>query len=289
MDKKKFCNNRITQSITDQSDLSVKLFLKDIRKFPELTADEEAELVRKMKKGDKNARKKLIECNLRFVVSIAKKYQYKGLSLTDLIQEGCIGLMTALDTFDDTKGFRFISYAVWRIKHDIICALCLQSRTIRPSIAMINILNKINNATKELEQKKFEQVQIGDIAHTLDMNEEELIKALNATARAIYVEDDNGDKNKKTLIETLPDKTIKPVSYDIEQQELIHVLHEAIEHLPNLKRKVIRMYFGFDGRRKSISTIARELKMSTPFIHFVYNDAIRNLRGMSTLRETYMS
>ena len=211
---------KITKQFTNRESQSLDKYLQEIGKVDLITSDEEIELATRIKKGDKAALDKLTKANLRFVVSVAKQYQNKGLPLTDLINEGNIGLIKAAQKFDETRGFKFISYAVWWIKQSIMQAIADQSRMVRIPLNRIGALNKIGKAASALEQELERKPSVEEIANELEMDIEEVDYALKISGRHISVDAPikQGEENKNSLLDIMPNDKQPTPEYNFNER-----------------------------------------------------------------------
>lgn len=270
---------KIGISFTNRDDLSIRLYFKDINKFKPLTPEEETELFIRIEKGDREAFVKIIKHNLRFVITVAKQYQGQGLPLVDLINEGNIGLCTAVSKFDYTRGFKFISYAVWWIRQSIIQAIYNTGRTIRFPIPTVSKLNKLIKVSSTLESKLEREATIEELAKETDFTEEkveDLIKYNNTCSSMDMVIDED---NNSTIGDLIPSyvKSDDDLIIDSDKKEL----NEIISNLPNRNADIIRMFFGIGMQALSLEEIGVRFGMS--------EERIRQLReeGLEILRSNY--
>lgn len=270
---------KIGISFTNRDDLSIRLYFKDINKFKPLTPEEETELFIKIENGDREAFVKIIKHNLRFVITVAKQYQGQGLPLVDLINEGNIGLCTAVSKFDYTRGFKFISYAVWWIRQSIIQAIYNTGRTIRFPIPTVSKLNKLIKVSSTLESKLEREATIEELAKETDFTEEkveDLIKYNNTCSSMDIVIDED---NNSTIGDLIPSyvKSDDDLIIDSDKEEL----NKIISNLPNRNADIIRMFFGIGMQALSLEEIGLRFGMS--------EERIRQLReeGLEILRSNY--
>lgn len=265
----------------DVSSLSV--YLREINKIPLLTRDEEVELARRAKKGDKEAKDKLIQANLRFVVNVAKKYQNQGLTLSDLISEGNLGLITAVDKFDVDKGYHFISYAVWWIKQSILKAICEKSRMIRLPLNRANELLQIEKVKREIGSNKDGEADIEEIADFLDMDKSRINDLINASKEFVSLETPlSSDKDANTISDLMEDTK----GADPEEVLINKTLQESIEDvlstLTEKESSVIRYRFGLNGERPhSLKEIGDKYNLTKERIRQIEKKAISRLRHPS--------
>lgn len=270
---------KIGISFTNRDDLSIRLYFKDINKFKPLTPEEETELFIRIENGDREAFVKIIKHNLRFVITVAKQYQGQGLPLVDLINEGNIGLCTAVSKFDYTRGFKFISYAVWWIRQSIIQAIYNTGRTIRFPIPTVSKLNKLIKVSSTLESKLEREATIEELAKETDFTEEkveDLIKYNNTCSSMDVVIDED---NNSTIGDLIPSyvKSDDDLIIDSDKEEL----NKIISNLPNRNADIIRMFFGIGMQALSLEEIGVRFGMS--------EERIRQLReeGLEILRSNY--
>lgn len=270
---------KVGVSFTNRDDLSIRLYFKDINKFKPLTPEEETELFIKIENGDREAFVKIIKHNLRFVITVAKQYQGQGLPLVDLINEGNIGLCTAVSKFDYTRGFKFISYAVWWIRQSIIQAIYNTGRTIRFPIPTVSKLNKLIKVSSTLESKLEREATIEELAKETDFTEEkveDLIKYNNTCSSMDIVIDED---NNSTIGDLIPSyvKSDDDLMINSDKEEL----NKIISNLPNRNADIIRMFFGIGMQALSLEEIGVRFGMS--------EERIRQLReeGLEILRSNY--
>ena len=270
---------KVGVSFTNRDDLSIRLYFKDINKFKPLTPEEETELFIRIENGDRDAFVKIIKHNLRFVITVAKQYQGQGLPLVDLINEGNIGLCTAVSKFDYTRGFKFISYAVWWIRQSIIQAIYNTGRTIRFPIPTVSKLNKLIKVSSTLESKLEREATIEELAKETDFTEEkveDLIKYNNTCSSMDIVIDED---NNSTIGDLIPSyvKSDDDLIINSDKEEL----NKIISNLPNRNADIIRMFFGIGMQALSLEEIGVRFGMS--------EERIRQLReeGLEILRSNY--
>src|SRR5574344_2788538 len=206
---------KITQSITNRASAALDKYLVEIGRQDLISTDDEVELAQRIHKGDKRALDKLVQANLRFVVSVAKQYQNQGLSLNDLINEGNLGLIKAARKFDETRGFKFISYAVWWIRQSILQAISEQSRIVRMPLNQVGSMNKINKMLSKFEQENERRPSIEEIAEFIDLPEEKVDDAMKVNSRHVSVDAPFSDSDNNSLIDVLEDKDAPTVDSDL--------------------------------------------------------------------------
>ena len=282
---------KITEQVTNKESQSMNKYLSDVSKIKMITVEEEVSLARKIHNGDLEARDCLINANLRFVISVAKQYQNLGISLEDLINEGNLGLIEAAQRFDETKGFKFISYAVWWIRQSIIYALAKQARIVRLPLNRMNLINKIKNIIAELEQKYEREPSILDISQTLEESLINVTIAIKNAGRYIsldapLVQDEEDNMYDVLLNEdaSTPDKELLMDSFRKEIERVLNTL--------TLKEaNIIRLFFGLNGNLAlSLREISEELNLSRERVRQIKDCAIKRLRHTSRCRilKTYL-
>lgn len=270
---------KITKSITNRENASLDKYLQDIGKEGMITADEEVELAQKIRTGDQQALEKLVNANLRFVVSVAKQYQNQGLSLPDLINEGNLGLIKAAKRFDETRGFKFISYAVWWIRQSILQALAEQSRIIRLPLNQVGSLNKIKKASSKLEQQ-FERLPSADeIAEQLDLPEHKIENALKISTRYISMDAPlKADEDQVFLDQYIPDD-VEDTDEPLMRESLGREIQRSLASLSEKERDVINMYYGIGmSHGYTLEEIGAKFDLTRERVRQIKEKAIRRLK-----------
>lgn len=273
---------KITRQLTNRENKSLDQYFLEIGKINLLTADEEVDLAIKIKNGDMDAQNKLVKANLRFVVSVAKMYQHQGLSLGDLINEGNIGLVKAAQRFDETRGFKFISYAVWWIRQGIMSAIADQARVVRLPLNRVGNLTKLGKAYRELEQEYERKPTTEELAKILEISSDEVAYILQIFSRQVSVDAPlkSGDENKTTLMDVLynadqsmPDKELMNDSLKNEVADILSVLEER-------ESEVIRLSFGIGTNQKAtLEEIGEKFNLTRERIRQIKENALRKLRS----------
>lgn len=269
---------KIIKQITNRDNISLDKYFNEISKEPRLTAEEEVELAIRSRNGDESATERLIKSNLRFVVSVAKQYQNQGLSLNDLINEGNLGLIKAVKRFDETKGFKFISYAVWWIRQAILQALADNSRIIRLPLNKVGTLSKISKTYSNLEQEYEREPTPEEIAQVLDLTVEEIketyrINQKNISLDAPLLNDDN------TYAETIENIDSPSPDEELIKESLHREIERAIEILTLREQEIIKLYFGIDcAQPHTLEEIGAKFNLTRERVRQIKEKALRRLR-----------
>ncbi|PLX13734.1 MAG: RNA polymerase subunit sigma, partial [Marinilabiliales bacterium] len=250
---------KITKQVTNRDTLSLDKYLHDIGKEELITADEEVELARQIKQGNSQALDKLIKANLRFVVSVSKQYQNQGLSLPDLINEGNVGLIKAAQRFDETRGFKFISYAVWWIRQSILQALAEQARIVRLPLNKIGSLNKINKTLARLEQEFERNPSAEEIAAVLEITPQEVKESIKTAGRHVSMDAPLNNDDEGSLYEVLSSKDSTPPDRDLLNDSLKKEIERALGTLTPREGDIIKLYFGLNNYNASQNTFYSNL------------------------------
>lgn len=274
---------KITQSITNRESPSLEKYLQDIGKEQMVTPQEEVELARRIKAGDQAALDKLTRANLRFVVSVSKQYQNQGLSLPDLINEGNLGLIKAAQRFDETKGFKFISYAVWWIRQSILQAIAEQSRMVRLPLNQIGAMNKVRKALAKLEQKYGRDPSPEEIAEVVDVSFGQVKEVLKASNKPISMDApfDNNDENN-TLLDVMVNTDAPNTDAALMDESLTADIDRSLNQLSKREAEVIRMFFGIGIKHSmSLDEIASELGLTRERVRQIKETGLRRLKHNS--------
>ena len=274
---------KITKSITNRESQSLEKYLQEIGKVDLLTPEEEVDLAKRIKEGDQEALERLTKANLRFVVSVAKQYQNQGLSLSDLINEGNLGLIKAAQRFDETRGFKFISYAVWWIRQSILQALAEQSRIVRLPLNKVGSLNKINRAFSELEQEFEREPSAHELAELLEIPTEEVETTLGVAARHVSMDAPFVDGEDNSLLDVLENKatpgTDKALEYGF---SLRTEIERSLGTLTERQCDVIKLYFGIGVEHPmSLEDIGERFGLTRERVRQIKDKAINKLRSSS--------
>jgi RNA polymerase primary sigma factor len=270
---------KIIKQVTNREALSVDKYLHEISKEDLLTAEQEVELARKIKKGDEQALEKLIRSNLRFVVSVAKQYQNQGLSLPDLINEGNLGLIKAARRFDETRGFKFISYAVWWIRQSILQALAEQARIVRLPLNKIGSINKINRALAELEQKHEREPSIQEIAKTLELAPEEIKEALRNSNKPLSMDAPLNEEEQDDMYDLIESNENPPPDESLMNESLYREIERALSSLTEREAKIIRLYYGLGNKHPfTLEEIGEKINLTRERVRQIKEKAIKRLK-----------
>ena len=281
---------KITKSITNRESASLDKYLQEIGKEELISVEEEVELAQRIKKGDKEALEKLTKANLRFVVSVAKQYQNQGLSLPDLINEGNLGLIKAAEKFDETRGFKFISYAVWWIRQSILQALAEQSRIVRLPLNQVGSLNKINKAFARFEQEHERTPSADELATELELPKEKVTDTLRVAGRHISVDAPFADGEDNSLLDVLVNTDSPNADRGLINESLTTEVERALEILTERERDIIRYFFGIGCSEMTLEEIGEKFDLTRERVRQIKEKAIRKLRqsSRSKLLKSYL-
>lgn len=270
------------RSFDNRANQSLEKYLQEIGEVPLLTAEEEIELARRIKQGDHQALEKLIRANLLFVVSVAKKYQHRGLSFGDLINEGNLGLMIAAKRFDETRGFKFISYAVWWIRQGILQALANHSRIVRLPLNRVGALHKIGKAYSTLEQAVEREPTANEIAQQVDMTDSEVSDALKIAGRHLSVDAPFSRGENNSLLDVIENSHQSPPDSELINESLRIEIEEVLTTLTKREAEIIRMYYGLGYEHPlTLEEIGERFNLTRERIRQIKEKALRRLRHTS--------
>jgi len=274
---------KITKSITNRESQSLDKYLQDIGKEELITADEEVELARRIKKGDQQALEKLTRANLRFVVSVAKQYQNQGLTLPDLINEGNLGLIKAAQKFDETRGFKFISYAVWWIRQSILSALAEQARIVRLPLNQVGSLNKINKAFSRLEQEFERPPSPEELAEALEVPEDKIKESLKVSGRHVSMDAPlSTNEDGGTLMDVMANTDSPKADSYLMAESLQKEIERSLSTLTDKEREIIRLFFGIGmNHGLTLEEIGAKFNLTRERVRQIKEKAIRRLRHTS--------
>jgi RNA polymerase primary sigma factor len=281
---------KITKSITNRESASLDKYLQEIGKEELITVEEEVELAQRIKKGDQAALEKLTRANLRFVVSVAKQYQNQGLSLPDLINEGNLGLIKAAEKFDETRGFKFISYAVWWIRQSILQALAEQSRIVRLPLNQVGSLNKINKAFSKFEQENERKPSPEELADSLELPADKVADTLRVSGRHISVDAPFVEGEDNSLLDVLINNDSPNADRSLMMESLAREIERALATLTERESDIIRMFFGIGCQEMTLEEIGERFGLTRERVRQIKEKAIRRLRhtSRSKLLKTYL-
>jgi RNA polymerase primary sigma factor len=273
---------KISKQITNRESQSLDKYLQEIGKVDLLTPDEEVELAKRIKEGDQIALEKLTKANLRFVVSVAKQYQNQGLSLGDLINEGNLGLIKAAQRFDETRGFKFISYAVWWIRQSILQALAEQSRIVRLPLNRVGSLNKISKTFSELEQKYEREPSPEELAEVLDVTTAEVVDTMKISGRHVSMDAPFVQGEENSLLDVLENDSEETPDSGLMNDSLRREVQRALSTLTQREADVITLYFGLNGEHSmTLEEIGEKFNLTRERVRQIKEKAIRRLRHTS--------
>lgn len=270
---------KITVAITSRGSEALERYLQDISKEEMVSTDEEVELAKRIRQGDKDALERLVKANLRFVVSVAKQYQGQGLELTDLINEGNVGLINAAMKFDETRGFKFISYAVWWVRQSILQALADKSRLVRLPLNQIGYVSKVNHFYHDFMQKNNRAPSLDEVADALVMEKSKVNAALLTSGKHISMNAPLIDDEDSCLLDLLTNDDKGNADSSLISDSLKEEVHHALDLLPERESQVIRMYFGINTPELSLEEIGEKLNLSRERVRQIKEKALTLLRN----------
>ncbi len=278
---------KITKQVTNRETASLDKYLQEIGRVDLITADEEVELAKRIQAGDKVALERLTKANLRFVVSVAKQYQNQGLSLPDLINEGNVGLIKAAKRFDEKRGFKFISYAVWWIRQSILQALAEQARIVRLPLNKIGTINKINRAFSELEQQLERPPSADELAEFLDVSVADVRNSVQNTGRHVSMDAPlvEGDDSSSSMYDVLPNDALPTPEKNLMVDSLRREIERSLSTLTLREGDVVRLYFGLSGvQPMTLEEIGERFDLTRERVRQIKEKAIRRLKHTSRSR-----
>lgn len=269
---------KITKSITNRESASLDKYLQEIGREDLITVEEEVELAQAIKKGDRQALEKLTKANLRFVVSVAKQYQNQGLSLPDLINEGNLGLIKAAEKFDETRGFKFISYAVWWIRQSILQALAEQSHIVRLPLNQVGSINKISKAFQKFEQENERKPSAEELAQELDIPVEKVINSLKVSGRHISMDAPFVEGEDNSLLDVLVNDDAPVADQALIDESLQKEIERALSTLTERESEIIKMFYGLGMQEMTLEEIGDKFQLTRERVRQIKEKAIRRLR-----------
>ena len=281
---------KITKSITNRESASLDKYLQEIGREDLITVEEEVELAQAIKKGDRQALEKLTRANLRFVVSVAKQYQNQGLILPDLINEGNLGLIKAAEKFDETRGFKFISYAVWWIRQSILQALAEQSRIVRLPLNQVGSLNKISKAFQKFEQENERRPSAEELAIELDISVDKVVDSLRVSGRHISMDAPFVEGEDNSLLDVLVNDDAPIADRTLINESLQKEIDRALATLTDRESDIIKMFFGLGCQEMTLEEIGDKFQLTRERVRQIKEKAIRRLRqdSRSKLLKSYL-
>ena len=272
---------KISKSITNRESASLDKYLQEIGREELITVEQEVELAQRIREGDERALEKLTRANLRFVVSVAKQYQNQGLSLPDLINEGNLGLIKAAQKFDETRGFKFISYAVWWIRQSILQALAEQSRIVRLPLNQVGSLNKINKALGKFEQENERQPSNEELAEMIDIPKDKIADTLRVSGRHVSVDAPFVDGEDNSLLDILPNDDSPMADRGLNNESLSTEIERVLQILAPREREIIKSFFGIGCQEMTLEEIGERFGLTRERVRQIKEKAIRKLKNNS--------
>ena len=281
---------KITKSITNRESASLEKYLQEIGHEDLINTDEEVELARRIKMGDRKALDKLVKANLRFVVSVAKQYQNQGISLSDLINEGNVGLIKAAEKFDETRGFKFISYAVWWIRQSILQAIAEQGRIVRLPLNQIGWVNRINRAMNKFVQQHERVPNLKEISELVDLPEEKVEDAMYAPSRHLSVDAPLGEGEDNSLLDVIADNDSPMADSALVEESLQKEIAQALNCLGEREQLVVKAFFGIGQKELSLEEIGNKYGLTRERVRQIKEKAIKRLRSntVNNMLKTYL-
>ncbi|MCR5365231.1 MAG: RNA polymerase sigma factor RpoD/SigA [Prevotella sp.] len=270
---------KITKSITNRESEALEKYLSEIGKEELVSAEEEVELAQRIRKGDKKALERLTKANLRFVVSVAKQYQNQGLSLPDLINEGNVGLIKAAEKYDETRGFKFISYAVWWIRQSILQAIAEQSRIVRLPLNQLGSMSKINRMLTKFEQENERRPSADEISEAIDIPEDKVDEAINVSGRQVSVDAPFVDGEDNSLLDVLVNSDAPMADSQLVLESLQSEIKDALKMLTLRERNIVTAFYGIGQPEMTLEEIGTKFGLTRERVRQIKEKAIRRLRA----------
>ncbi len=275
---------KIVQGITNRQEAGIGSYLSEVSRIPMITTEEEVVLAQKIHKGDIKAMEKLVCANLRFVVSVAKQYSNQGLSLNDLIDEGNIGLIRAAEKFDETRGFKFISYAVWWIRQSILQAISENSRIVRMPLNQVGFQSKLNKAKVEFEQKHQREPSAEELAELVDADVDKVALAIGSTGKKISVDTPYQNDETSSMADNMTYENDRPTDANMEHESLSTDLGVALKCLTVKEQKVLEMLYGIGQREHTAEEVAQLMGLSRERVRQIKEQAIKHINEKANIQ-----
>lgn len=281
---------KITKSITNRESESLEKYLQEIGHEELISIDEEVELAQRIKQGDRAALERLTKANLRFVVSVAKQYQNQGMSLPDLINEGNVGLIKAAEKFDETRGFKFISYAVWWIRQSILQAIAEQSRIVRLPLNQVGSANRINKMLNQFEQKYERRPNLNEIADDMGMPADKIKEALSVSGKHISMDAPFVEGDENSLLDVMPNANAPMADSSLVKESLCKEISRALQTLNERERMILEASYGINSLEMSLEEISEKFGLTRERVRQIKEKALRKLRSAekSKMLKTYL-
>ncbi|MBO4965411.1 MAG: RNA polymerase sigma factor RpoD/SigA [Muribaculaceae bacterium] len=280
---------KIGKAITNRGSASIDKYLQEIGREEMISVQDEVELAQRIKQGDQRALDKLVRANLRFVVSVAKQYQNQGLSLPDLINEGNVGLIKAAKKFDETRGFKFISYAVWWIRQAILQALAEQSRIVRLPLNQEGVLRRINKLAASFEQENQRKPSEDELSEMLEIPTEKITDTMRGSGRSVSVDAPFSDGEDNSLLDVMTNDDSPQADSSLNYESLVTEVDRALQQLEERDREIIKMFFGIGCQEMTLEEIGAKFNLTRERVRQIKEKAIRRLRGKhSVLLKSYL-
>lgn len=278
-----------TEQTISGNSISIKNYFKDLRKIEQISGAEQTELAIKAKAGDRAAMDKLVKCNLRFVLTIAKEYQYGNVDIEDLINEGNIGLIKAIDRFDATKGFKFISYAVWWVRQSIMQYIYENGNMVRLPINKINVIGKVNKASEQLFHELDREPTSEELQAATSFSAEDIKSTYIDTSRCLSIDQKISEDSESELIDLIPGETLEDIEGKMNGESLKHEINSVLDTLTEREVQILNLYFGLNGSKEmSLKEIGDKLHLTNERVRQIKELALKKIRGYgksSKLRE----
>ena len=273
---------KIAKSITNRESASLDKYLQEIGRQELISVEEEVELTQRIREGDQAALDKLVTANLRFVVSVAKQYQNQGVNLSDLINEGNIGLIKAAQKFDETRGFKFISYAVWWIRQSILQAIAEDSRTVRVPLNQVGAINSVSKAQARFLQENERPASAEELAAELDLPVEKVTETMKISGRTVSVDAPLADGEDNSLLDVLPNNDSPMADSSLYQESLSKEVERALDQLNARERDILKMFFGIGCPEMTLEEIGEKFDLTRERVRQIKEKGIRHLRGQKS-------